>query len=191
MASGLLTLLAAGCVTVNLYFPSAEVQKAADQIVDEVHTGGPTKPAPADHSRLGPRLESFVAWFSPASAMAAEQKVDIEVSTPAIRAIKERMKQRFPGLVSFYESGALGETRMGLCAIRESVPLSLARKAELRRIVDGENADRKQLYTEIARANNWPDEQIESIQKLFANSWRAKARTGWWIQDDSGKWMKK
>jgi hypothetical protein len=29
-------ILVASCVTVNIYFPAAEVQKAADKIVDDV-----------------------------------------------------------------------------------------------------------------------------------------------------------
>jgi hypothetical protein len=30
------TLLAAGCVTINIYFPAAAAEKAADRIIDEV-----------------------------------------------------------------------------------------------------------------------------------------------------------
>ena len=43
---------AGACVTVNLYFPTAEVQKAADQIVEEVHQGKTQAPA-AGSSLLG------------------------------------------------------------------------------------------------------------------------------------------
>lgn len=44
-------LLAAGCVTINIYFPAAAAEKAADRIIDEVWeaqegTKAP-KPAPA------------------------------------------------------------------------------------------------------------------------------------------------
>ena len=30
------TLMAAGCVTINIYFPAAAAEKAADRIIDEV-----------------------------------------------------------------------------------------------------------------------------------------------------------
>lgn len=30
------TLIAAGCVTINIYFPAAAAEKAADRIIDEV-----------------------------------------------------------------------------------------------------------------------------------------------------------
>ncbi|HRP97024.1 MAG TPA: hypothetical protein PL143_12280 [Rhodocyclaceae bacterium] len=31
-----LTLVTAGCVTINIYFPAAAAEKAADRIIDEV-----------------------------------------------------------------------------------------------------------------------------------------------------------
>jgi len=40
----------AGCVTINIYFPAAAAEKAADRIIDEVWQlkgGVPTAPAPA------------------------------------------------------------------------------------------------------------------------------------------------
>jgi len=51
--AGMLALAAAlalpGCVTINIYFPAAEAEKAADKIIDEVwQTKKPdaAKPAP-------------------------------------------------------------------------------------------------------------------------------------------------
>jgi hypothetical protein len=43
------TWLAAGCVTINIYFPAAAAEKAADRIIDEVWQlkGGTPAPAPA------------------------------------------------------------------------------------------------------------------------------------------------
>ena len=42
------TLVAAGCVTINIYFPAAAAEKAADRIIDEVWQlkGGTPVPAP-------------------------------------------------------------------------------------------------------------------------------------------------
>ena len=33
---GMAAVLAAGCVTINIYFPAAAAEKAADKIIDEV-----------------------------------------------------------------------------------------------------------------------------------------------------------
>ena len=47
-------LALAGCVTINIYFPAAAAEKAADRIIDEVwqlkggDTPGAPKPAPGE-----------------------------------------------------------------------------------------------------------------------------------------------
>ncbi len=187
----LLVALATGaCVTVNLYFPTAEVQQAADQIVQEVHEGGKPPSSDGGTSFLH-RAERVLAWMGPAEARAEERRADLEVSTPAIRALKQRLRDRYPQLLSLFRAGALGETNMGLVEARDTQALSLADRARLTRLVQAENVDRTELYREIARANNFPMEQVETIQKLFANSWRSQAQPQTWIQDDKGGWTRK
>jgi ribosomal protein L12E/L44/L45/RPP1/RPP2 len=43
----LLTLLLAGCVTINIYFPAAAATKVADKIIDEVWQTPSSAQAPA------------------------------------------------------------------------------------------------------------------------------------------------
>jgi hypothetical protein len=43
----------AGCVTINIYFPAAAAEKAADRIIDEVWRI-PKAPAPADLAPTAP-----------------------------------------------------------------------------------------------------------------------------------------
>jgi hypothetical protein len=43
-AAMLAIILAAGCVTINIYFPASAAEKAADAIIDEVWQGQPAKP---------------------------------------------------------------------------------------------------------------------------------------------------
>ncbi len=45
-----LILFALSCVTINVYFPAAEVEAAADRIVEEVYSGGAAEGTP--HSSL-------------------------------------------------------------------------------------------------------------------------------------------
>jgi hypothetical protein len=50
-------LLGAGCVTINIYFPAAAAEKAADRIIDEVwqlKRGDASAPAPAPASGAKP-----------------------------------------------------------------------------------------------------------------------------------------
>lgn len=192
-AAGFLAVfLVVSCVTVNIYFPAAEVQKAADKIVDDVRTKGddtkkeqtPT-PAPGPSSRLD--IQEFFS-LGPKQAMAA---MNIDISTPAIRGIKESMKNRFPQLKPFYDRGAIGENNKGLLEARDTAGLNLMERSQVKRLIDQENQDRTALYGEIASANKLGSESVSQIKKIFANSWRDKSQSGWWVQDDNGAWLKK
>jgi uncharacterized protein YdbL (DUF1318 family) len=181
------------CVTVNIYFPAAAIQRAADQIVDDVRRSPEQTPQTdpeqrKDQSRLQPPSR-FVA-FGPAPAYAGAA-VDVNVSTPAIRGLKAALASRFPQLQPLYGKGAIGETNTGLVAVRDTAALSLKEKADASRLVEQENADRQALYTEIVRANGLDPGQVAQVQRLFANSWREKSTAGWWVQRDSGEWARK
>ena len=181
-------ILIASCVTVNVYFPATAVQKAADQIVDDVQ-GTDQKPATKPES---PRsfLERFKTFgIGLGEAHAAE--INIDVSTPAIRALRGQMKETFLQLKPFYEKGAVGENNMGLVEVRDTGNLSLKEKAQVNALVDQKNKERMSLYKEIVAANKFGSEALSQVQKIFANSWRSKSREGRWVQGDNGVWEKK
>jgi uncharacterized protein YdbL (DUF1318 family) len=69
--------------------------------------------------------------------------------------------------------------------------LGLKDKASLTRLIEAENKDRNSLYTEIAKANNFPTEKISDIKKIFAGSWIKNAKQSWWFQDSAGQWKQK
>ena len=189
---GLLMVLLVSCVTVNIYFPAAAIQKAADQIVDDVRKA--PEPAPGAQPERKPDKSSLldrirVVRLGPAEAQAAA--VDVNVSTPAIRNIRASLGNRFPQLQPFYAKGAIGETNTGLIAARDAGALSLKEKADLNRLVEQENADRQALYAEIIRANNLDPGQLGEVQRLFANSWRDQSAAGWWVQQNNGQWGRK
>ncbi len=183
------------CVTVNIYFPAAAIQKAADEIVEGVRKTPEQKPgqnpdvkpeqAPGRTSLLRPL--HFVLF----GATVAYAQVDLNVSTPAIRALRASMANRFPQLQPLYSKGAIGETNNGLLAVRDTSALSLKERADATRLVDQENADRQALYTEIIRANKLDMGKLGEVQRLFANSWRDKSSPGWAIQLDNGQWARK
>jgi uncharacterized protein YdbL (DUF1318 family) len=185
-----LMIFLVSCVTVNIYFPAAAVQKAADEIVQDVRqTEKKGEQKPEEQKKMNLLHQELKKLsFGPAVAYA---QVDIEVSTPAIRALKDSMKQRFSQLQPFYDKGNVGENNVGLLEARDLANLSLKEKADLSRLMDQENKDRKDLYTEIMKANKFGVDAMPRIQKLFANSWRENSQAGWWIQKDSGEWEKK
>ncbi len=185
-----LAFIVSACVTVNIYFPAAAVERAADQIVKETW-GEPAKsapaPAPQSQSRLSPWQLASLSLVSTAHA----QEADINVSNPAIRAIKDSIKVRSDAIKPFMDRGNIGIGADGLLAIRNTDGLNLKERAETKQLVDAENRDRESLYAEIAKANNIPKESIPKIKAIFARSWLDQARPGWWIQDGQGSWKKK
>lgn len=188
MTLGLVFVLAA-CVTVNIYFPAAAIQKAADQIVDDVR-GAPDREKPkSNEGNSSRRFDGFKGIsIGPRDAYA---QINVEVSTPAIRNLKEAMKNRFPSLKPFYDRGNIGENNVGLLEVRDVGGLGLKEKADVTRLVDQENKDRQSLYSEIVAANKLKAESLPQVQRLFANSWRAKSQANWWVQNDNGGWEKK
>jgi uncharacterized protein YdbL (DUF1318 family) len=183
-----LTCLLAACVTVNIYFPAAEVQKTADEIVDDVY--GPSSPEEDPSSQDNQsHLRRFLDFFGPGKAYAAEKAT--QVSNAAIRGLKAQMRQNHEQLKPFYDSGALGITNQGMLTIRDSSSLSLAEKGKLRSLVEKDNEARRQLYQEVARALDLKSNQVSDVQDIFARTWREKADSGWWIQKDGGQWVKK
>jgi uncharacterized protein YdbL (DUF1318 family) len=182
--------LISACVTVNIYFPAAAVERAAEQIVKETW-GGPAAPAkmPAPQSsyRFAP-----VRWVSLILVSDAHaQEADINVSNPAIRALKESIKERSAAIKPFMDRGNIGIAQDGLLAVRSTDGLNLKERAETKQLVDAENRDRENLYAEIAKANGIPKESIPKIKSIFAKSWLDQAQPGWWIQDGQGNWKRK
>ena len=186
-----LAFFLSACVTVNIYFPAAAVQRAADKIVEE--TWG--EPGGAGPGKEGPRSQGFsVPWTYVSLSIVQEafaQEADINVSNPAIRALKDSIRQRSDSIKPFLDRGNVGITRDGLLTIRTTEGLNLKERAEVNQLVDAENRDREALYVEIAKANNFPNVTVPKIKEIFAKSWTDQARAGWWIQDSQGNWRRK
>ncbi|SRR6266508_1236742 len=187
----LLALVISACVTVNIYFPAAAVERAAEQIVKETwgEPGEPAKgpPKPQSYNRLAPMRAVSVKFVSEAHA----QEADINVSNPAIRALKDAIKQRSSAIKPFMDRGNIGIGQDGLLTIRTTDGLNLKERADVQQLVEAENRDREALYVEIAKANGIPKENVPRIKNIFAKSWIEQAQPGWWIQDSQGNWKKK
>lgn len=178
----------AACITVNIYFPAPEVRRAAEEIVDETWgNAAAAQPTPTGEARGS--QSSWREVLAPARADA--QEADINVSTAAIRALKDSMRVRAGQLKPFMSAGNVGIGSDGLLVVRnlEGVPLNT--QATIRRLVEAENRDRRSLYKEIAKANDFGDERVADIQRIFAETWIDKAEAGWWTQQPNGQWIQK
>jgi uncharacterized protein YdbL (DUF1318 family) len=193
-SSLLLAFFLTACVTVNIYFPAAAVQRAADNIVEETW-GGPGKQGPREGPKQAPGDRGSIAGRILASVRftreAFAQEADINVSNPAIRAVKDSIRNRSESIKPFMDKGNVGINRDGLLAVRTTDGLNLKERAEVQQLVEAENRDREALYSEIAKANNFPKERVADIKRIFAKSWSDQARPGWWIQDAQGNWHRK
>lgn len=185
-----LVLLLPACVTVNIYFPAAAVQRAADKIVEE--TWGESGKEGVQESPKGGAMSAVKLFaFTGFTREAFAQEADINVSNPAIRALKDSIKTRSESIKPYMDKGNVGINKDGFLVVRTTEGLSLKERAQVQRLVEAENSDREALYGEIARANNFPREKMADIRKIFAKSWIEQARAGWWIEDLQGKWRKK
>jgi uncharacterized protein YdbL (DUF1318 family) len=170
------------CVTINIYFPEAAVQKTAEEIVDDVRK--------AEEEGKKKQAEDMVlSSFSLVPAAYAQQEET--VSSPKIRALKESLREKEPLLLPFFDQGRIGEANDGFIQIRNEDNLSLKDKADLRRLTKEVNSDRESLYAEVASALGIEANQIPRIQKIFAKRWIENSRAGWWIQNEDGEWVRK
>lgn len=186
--------LLAACITINIYFPEAEAQRAADRIIDEVRgTDGDNNGGQDTTSRrLSPTARTValavVNFVIPAAH--AQGQVDFDASSPAKRALEQSLKARFQSLKQYYDSGVIGLTADGSIAIRDRAGVALNERNQVRQLVAEQNADWEALYAEIARINGRPEWE-QDVRRVFAERWIAKAERGWYYRDGAGNWQQK
>jgi uncharacterized protein YdbL (DUF1318 family) len=191
--------LTAACVTINVYFPAAAAEEAADRIIEDVwgpatgaeETGERKSALGGFDDRDGDRVliaatNVLDLLVPPAHAQSAP---DFDIDTPEIRAITKRMNQRFKQMRPFYQSGAVGLTADGLVELRDRNAVPLAERNQARQLVEAENADRNALYKAIADANGHSEWEPD-IRRTFAQRWIARAESGWYYRTGGG-WQQK
>jgi uncharacterized protein YdbL (DUF1318 family) len=186
-------LAAASCVTINVYFPAAAAERAAEKFVEDVlgepredslRLESPGRPNNALLAAAGGLLDFLVP-------SAHAQQPDFQINTPQINAIKSRMAQRQRQyLNAWFDAGAIGFTSDGLVSIRDRAAVPLNDRRNLESVVADENRDRNAVYREIAVANGRPEWQDE-IRQTWAREWQRNARSGWYYQTPDGSWRRK
>lgn len=182
------------CVTINVYFPAAAAEKAADQIIEQVWGIEQKKPEPTPPERpekessLPPLWSEKVVNFlvSPSYAVAA----NIDISSSTIQMLKDRMTQRHQELKPYYDNGAIGLTYGGLIVLRDRNFIPLKLRNTVNRSIADENQDRLALYKEIAVTNGYPEWEAD-IRATFSVRWIERAQIGWWYQNAKGEWLQK
>ncbi len=179
------------CVTINVYFPAAEAESAAGRLVEEIIGGGNERKAddvPEGNPQGSWQLRiNPLDWIIPT----ARAQANIDISSPVINEIKQRMRQRYENhLKTWLDAGVVGFNNRGFVEVRSQGSLPLKERQLVKKVVADENRDRQALYRELAVANGHPEWE-EEIRRVFVKQWIAKARAGWFYQAPDGSWVKK
>jgi len=159
------------CVTINIYFPAEKVGTVAKDIVDEVR-GQKNSPKDADEDKTS-FLENVIFYASSSVAFADDET---SVSNPTIRALKEKLKQRFPRMKPYYQIGLLKEQDDGYVSLVSTKGLNLKQKRDLKNMVKAENRDRHDLYLAVAKALNISPSEVNRVAEIFAGQWKKSVR---------------
>jgi uncharacterized protein YdbL (DUF1318 family) len=191
-----LAALLAGCVpvTVNINFPQEQLEGAAGNIEDMVRNPAnappvaPPRKPPAPGSHLGDRF--FVA-LAPRTAEAQGRTVDvvpeIRTQTPELmRAINSR-RARNPRIEQWKARGCIGETNQGFVEPRPGEGCG----GEVGALIAAENADRSFIYETLMQQNSIPAGDAPRVRAAFAKANRDRARSGEWVQEPTGQWVKR
>jgi uncharacterized protein YdbL (DUF1318 family) len=194
--------LLAGCVTVNVYFPAAAANRAADQVIGHIigpanadaGPAGSSSVLPAPPTSVMPRRAPLAMRALDAlvpAANAASPQANLHIKSPAIETIESSMRDRYHStLQSLLNSGAVGFTHNGDVAVHDAAKIPLAERGRVKQAVAAENADRAKLYKQIAVANGHPG-WASRIREAFAKQWIRKAHAGWYYRNASGNWQQK
>lgn len=166
-----LCLLAFGaCVTINIYFPAEQVESVAEDIVDDIRGENSDDEQEAeDGGQSVVRSGSLLAGLLPD----AHAQDATTVSNPTIRALKNRMKNRYAQLKPWYEKNLLVEKDNGYLATGNLNGVSIKDRRAIQSLVDAENNDRQALYREVAKSMNIDPSQVDRVAKIFAGQWQA------------------
>lgn len=189
-------LLLTACVTINIYFPAAAAEKAADKIIQGIQdTAVPVnKKEEEPQTRLPNWQLTFYQWVDGALNVvitpAHAEEANLSIDSTEIRRLRASMKARFGSLKGFYNKGFVGLKKDGLIATKDVASVPLKERNKVKKLVTAENKDRESLYHAIADANGHPD-WYKNIKSTFAKRWLSNAKSGWWYETSKGSWKKK
>jgi uncharacterized protein YdbL (DUF1318 family) len=183
-------LLLTACVTINIYFPAAAAEKAADTIIKDIQS---IAPAPKPKTELTDWQQTAMLWLDKSISLvissAHAEEANLTIDSAEIRQLRSTMEARFAGLQGFYAAGYIGIQGSGLLTVRDVTAVPLQERNAVNSLVAAENVDRNALYQAIANANGHP-EWAADIKATFAKRWVSNAQAGWWYQS-GGQWVQK
>lgn len=180
-------LIAVGCalrtehvIDARITIDIRHIEQQAESVLDFIEGEAEQLPAieaaetSAESSRIGPFLK---ALYPIRQAHASELKED----SPRIKEIAVQLRERFPRIEALKRQGIIGENDRGYVELRRSEALQedTERKEEIQKLIQEENKDRRDLYTEIVRLNQ--DQEglsLTVVERTYARKRLERARPG-------------
>lgn len=188
-------LFSCAVITVNIYFPERDVKEAYKSLEDELMKSKEPSQEKKDKKQSLLKIEIISPLYAQETDLAQKITETIKKMPDVVDAYK-RMGERLNEIDMLRDRGVAGEGNNGLLVSRESNLTD-----EEKKIIQTENEDRmtviKGMAKAIVRINRLPENEANIKQvlpqaiKQFVSIRREKAKSGWWIQDDEGKWYKK
>ena len=113
----------------------------------------------------------------------AQKQYSIKEMTPEVQSALDNRRDRYEKLSELKVKGIVGENNQGYVTV-------LRKDEGAEAIVNAENNDRKIIYTTIAKQNGLTD-ALGTIERVFAQEQRERAKPGEKIQNEDGRWVVK
>ena len=133
-------------------------------------------------------MKKFLALSVAAFALAFAVPQALSAADDAAT-IKKNMADRKPKIEVLKKAGSIGENKSGYLEAMKDAKLEDAD----RKLLEDENADRKAVYTDIAKqqsAATGKKVTVEIVAETRARQIRSRAKEGEYVQTEDGKWVK-
>jgi hypothetical protein len=193
-----LAMVSCMMITVNIYFPEKDVKEAYKALEKELMTPEEGKPTgkPEEKPESSIKFEIVPSAYAQEPGLSEKIAEMVKKMPDVVNAYKE-MGARIGEIDKMRDSGAVGEGKDGMLAVREEKLLA----SDQKKIIAMENANRRTVINGMARAiiriNRVPenDQNLKQVMpqavEQFAAIRRDSAKKGWWIQSPDGNWTRK
>jgi uncharacterized protein YdbL (DUF1318 family) len=193
-----LAIVSCMVVNVNVYFPAKDVKDAYEMLEQELMTPEEGKPKEKPEGKPEGSIKFELVTSAHAEEPDLAKKIaEIVKKMPDVVNAYKDIGARLGDLDKMRDSGAVGEGKDGMLAIRDERLLTPDQKTIMIRV----NEDRKTIIRGMARAiiriNRAPENEqnlnqvIPEAVEQFAARRRDSAKKGWWIQSPDGNWNRK
>lgn len=151
------------------------IKDQADDVLDFIEGERDVLPdiGPARESSMVQRVWQAVTPIQVAHAQ------ELKTTSPVVRELANRMRDRHPQIEALKNDGALGENNRGYVHLFDHDSLDTAEKRNnAQQLTAAENADRKALYREIAELNKEARVSVTQVERIYAQRRLERGRAG-------------